>query len=199
MSLLKTTDVYHRLNLIFQAFEISIPEEELIKLINIMSIKELKKGEFFSRAGEESYSFAFISKGIVRFYYDAVEGKEFNQSFHRENDFIMSYMSIMSKKPSSFNVQALEPTTLYQGDYRVFSEFYKQHPVWNELSRKLHEYNFIVKTEREADLLTKDALGRYHAFCERYPDLLERISQHHIALYLGINPVSLARLLSKVK
>jgi CRP-like cAMP-binding protein len=57
--------------------------------------------------------------------------------------------------------------------------------VENELARK---------TQHEIFLLKKSAEERYMMFHKMYPHLENRISQYHIASYLGITPVSLSRL-----
>jgi hypothetical protein len=38
---------------------------------------------------------------------------------------------------------------------------------------------------------------RYKWFCKEYPELVERLTQYHIASFLGITPVSLSRLRNK--
>jgi hypothetical protein len=49
---------------------------------------------------------------------------------------------------------------------------------------------------RERSFLQQTATERYLDFCERHPDLLQRIPQYHIASYLGVTEVTLSRLRS---
>lgn len=53
---------------------------------------------------------------------------------------------------------------------------------------------FMEKEEREIELLSADAKSRYRVFVTRYPELSGRISQYHIASYLGITPEALSRI-----
>lgn len=56
------------------------------------------------------------------------------------------------------------------------------------------EKTYLVKEKREAEFLLYNAAERYERFCKDYPDLVERVSQQHIATYLGIAPQSLSRI-----
>ena len=43
-------------------------------------------------------------------------------------------------------------------------------------------------------MMSTSALERYEHFLELYPDLSSRLSQRHIASYLGITPQALSKL-----
>lgn len=53
----------------------------------------------------------------------------------------------------------------------------------------------MYKAIREKDLLINDAMTRLNNFKIHFPKLTSRVSKHHLAFYLGINPASLSRLL----
>ncbi len=43
------------------------------------------------------------------------------------------------------------------------------------------------------------AQKRYELFYQNYPDLVNRVPQNQIAMYLGIDPSSLNRIIAKLK
>lgn len=176
-----------------------IPDEEWDAFVKLFRVKQLKKGEFFVQAGNFSTDFGFVEKGLVRFFYTTYSGEEFNQTFKKEYDHMLSFTSILLNEPSNFSIQALEDCVIHVSDYRQFDEFYKRHPSWQELGRKVAELNFIIKTKKEEQFLLYNAQERYENFLISFPDLAPRIPQLHIASYLGVSAETLNRIIKKKK
>ncbi len=55
--------------------------------------------------------------------------------------------------------------------------------------------NLSVMQNRLHSIIAKSAETRYKEFLKRYPDIPQRVSQHHIASYLGVS----AEFLSKIR
>lgn len=72
-----------------------IPFEEYEKMVKISSIYNIKKGEYFLRAGDKPTSFGFVVSGILRLFYANHSGDEFNKSFCVENNFVTSYSALI--------------------------------------------------------------------------------------------------------
>jgi CRP-like cAMP-binding protein len=176
---------------------IDLPEEELRELSQSFKEKTFKKGEHLVEAGEKSYFMAFITEGMVRFYYNTFEGKQINQTFKKENDLIVDYFAALTNEPAHFSIQALELTKVIYSDYRLMEPFYSKHRNWNKLGRIIIETNFIIKARREAALLQLNATERYLHFKQNFKDLFPRLTQMDIALYLAIDPSSLNRIIKK--
>jgi hypothetical protein len=70
--------------------------------------------------------------------------------------------------------------------------------VQGKLPGKDGGYAKLVE-QREFEFLQLDILSRYEIFKEEVGDLAKKIPQHQIASYLGITPVALSRVLSKVR
>lgn len=174
-----------------------LPEHEWDFFKSLFQLRHYKKGEYFLNAGTLSMNFGFVDKGLVRYFYTTFEGLEFNQTFKVENELIMSFTSILVGEPSNFSIQALEDTSIHVTDYKNIQELYQRHIGWQELGRKIAEDNFIVKTKREEQLLLFNAQDRYKNFCKNFPHLLDRLSQIHIASFLGISPETLTRVIKK--
>lgn len=180
---------------LFSDLGIIVPENEKIDFLSKFNFKKIAKAHHLVEVGDSIASFGFITKGLVRFYFNTFDGKELNQTFKKETDIFMNYYPHLTGKGSPFGIQALENTEVYTAKYQDLIPFYERAPGWDRLGRKLMEQNFIIKAERERELLTLDSMGRFESFLTKFPELGERLSKHHIALYLGINPASLSRLI----
>ncbi len=176
-----------------------IPEEEWLKFSKLFIRKEYPKDTFFIQAGDKNEKFGFIEQGLVRFFFITHEGLEFNQTFKKENEMIMSFFTILADEPSAFSIQALEPSIIHEASFKDFERFYDRHPCWQIVGRKVAEVNFVRKSRREMQLLLYNATQRYLNFQQDFPDLFERLPQYHLASYLGVNPATLNRLIKKLK
>jgi CRP-like cAMP-binding protein len=174
-----------------------LPEKEWEEFVSLFKLKTFKKGEFFVHAGTFSTEFGFVEKGLVRFFYTTFEGEEFNQTFKKEYDIMLSFTSILLGEPSNFSIQAIEDTNIYVADYKDFERFYLKGVAWQELGRKIAEINFIIKTKKEEQFLLYNAQQRYENFSQDFPDLLKRLPQLHLASYLGVSPETLNRIIKK--
>lgn len=189
------TEVNTYIASLFDSLKVSVPKEELDEFISLFQVREYKKGEHLVNFEDKQSIFGFITKGLIRFYFNTFEGKELNQTFKKEKEIFMNYYPHFSGEGSPFAIEALEDTQVYYVLYDKVLPFYDKARGWDRLGRKLTEQNFMIKAERERELLTFDSMNRYESFLRKFPDLSERLSKHHIALYLRINPASLSRLI----
>ncbi len=77
----------------------SIPESEWEYIAPYFSERTFQKNDFIVRAGELSNNFYFIIKGLVRYFYLTMSGKEFNKHFAMENRFAGSLQSLVLNEP----------------------------------------------------------------------------------------------------
>ncbi|NOX88755.1 MAG: Crp/Fnr family transcriptional regulator [Calditrichaeota bacterium] len=176
-----------------------IPDAEVEKISGIFKYKKLDKGEFFIRAGERPQTIGFIISGILRLYYLKDDGGEFTKSFCVENEMVAAYSALLLKEQSRLYIEALEDSSLLVASYESYEKISSGHICWQIINQKLAEALFIKKEKRESELLLDDAKTRYLKFLDDYPGLEKKVKQHHIASYLGITPVSLSRIRSKLK
>lgn len=116
-----------------------------------------------------------------------------------EGSFISSYSALVEDRESYFGIQALEDSELTVIPYAPWRELYESNPLWAQFLVPHIERAFIVKEERERELLLDDAESRYISFRRRYPGLEQRVKQYLIASYLGITPVALSRIRRKMR
>ena len=173
---------------------VSPPAEEWQNFATLFAHRKLDSGKFFVRAGEASVSLCFVNAGLLRFFYETGDGKEFNKSFSKENEFAGNYSAYLTATESRFNIQALEDSHLLVAKFSDITALYDRHPCWQQFGRSMAEQLYIKKEQREAEFLLDDASTRYRNFLLRYPGLEDRVTQYHVASYLGITPVALSRI-----
>jgi CRP-like cAMP-binding protein len=173
---------------------VSPPENEMGSFLGLFKARSLQRGDFFLRDGDQSTELAFVNAGLLRFFYQTVDGKEFNKSFIPENQFAAAYSAFLTGMPARFGIQALEDSHLLVCDLSPVIELFGHHRCWETLGRILAEQLYIKKETREAEFLLDSAETRYQNFQKTYPGMEDRLAQYHVASYLGITPVALSRI-----
>ncbi len=173
---------------------VSPPDTELEQFLKLFSKRTLEEGEYFLQAGDKSIELAFVNAGLLRFFYQTEDGKEFNKSFIPENQFAAAYSAFLIDLPARFSIQALEESHLLVCNLKPVIELFDEHRCWERLGRILAEQLYIKKEAREAEFLLDDAETRYRNFQRTYPGLEDRLAQYHVASYLGVTPVALSRI-----
>lgn len=105
---------------------------------------------------------------------------------------------MLLEQPSRF-IQSLEEAKLLVANYSAYQALCENHAFWQILNGKIAETLFIKQEKRESALLMDGAKTCYLSFLEEHPGLEIRLKQHHIASYLGINPVTLSRIRAQLK
>lgn len=159
---------------------------------------DFNKSDVVFRQGDDNDSIYYIQTGLLKAYYVTAGGKEYVKSFLKEADIIGSLTALTSEGGCSFTLICLEPSSLIRVP---FSELLKlaevDLAVANQLIRLLT--NLAIKKERrEYEFLCLSAEERYRALQETTPELLKRVTQNDVARYLGITPVALSRIRSRI-
>jgi len=165
----------------------------------LFSSLDLQPQQHWIKAGDHCQHLCYILEGLVRVYYIDQAGNEVNQHFYQAHEMIAPLDALIGQAPCQYYVQALEPTRLMQANYHQLSASGENNTQWLRIEIKVLQTLFIKNARREARLLLGNGEQRYRWFCKEYPQLLERITQYHIASFLGITPVSLSRLRKKNK
>jgi CRP-like cAMP-binding protein len=157
----------------------------------------LKKGEYFIREGQIAKKIGFLTKGIIRAFYRNAEGTEYNKHFFTVNSIVGGYSSLITASPNKINQQALTDCDLLVAKYADVTRLYDKFSDFERIGRKLAEFYFVEKEQREVEIVLLDADKRYAIFQQTYPQLEQLIPQYHIASYLGITPTQLSRIRRK--
>ena len=176
--------------------ELNSFEEELIGAF--WTEKTLDKGDYLLRNGETCRTDNFVVNGALKAYYiNSETGKEEILYFAIEDWWATDIESFQKRKPSIYNIQAIERTTLLQISYDSFQEILRQIPKLERFFRLILE-NYLGSLQRRIILNNVlDAEQRYLDFMEKYPKISDGVPKYLIASYLGITPEFLSRIRKK--
>ncbi|KRT13739.1 Crp/Fnr family transcriptional regulator [Pedobacter ginsenosidimutans] len=176
---------------------IDLDSEETYSIQKLFKPKSLKKGDFFLAEGQVSKHIGFLVKGVMRYYINH-DGEDKTYEFAKENEFIGNYESFLPKAPSVKNIQALEDSEIFQISYEDLQLFYRSVRQGERFGRIVIEAVFIKTLKGLSSLYTGTPELRYEEFIKKHPDLQQRISQYHIASYVGVKPQSLSRIRKRI-
>jgi len=172
----------------------SLADSDVDLLLSICTEANYTKGDYFVREGAVCSKLGFLIGGIARVYHLAND-KEYTSYFNfaQRNRLVSSFESFLTKKPAKESIHFLEDAQLVLISREDFYGLYDKSAAFQEMGRKLAEYNYILAMERIYSLQHDTAQMRYEKLLHIYPDLVNRVPHHYIASYLGITPESLSR------
>lgn len=125
------------------------------------------------------------------------DGKELTLFFHPEHYPVGDYQNFRLHQPACFSCQAIEDSEVLILNQRVI-HILESAPDGQQLMRLMVEYLAFRLRDRLLSLYRDTPEQRYLRLLETESRLLQRVSQHYIASYLGIEPESLSRLKRRV-
>jgi CRP-like cAMP-binding protein len=153
------------------------------------------------REGDISGKAYFIEKGCIRAWLVS-KGKDITFQFFVEDQSVSSAESFKKRVPSIFTIETVEPCVLHwiskENMDKILAEIMQVPKSRDQMMDALFDrqwhyahlfLSFIKYTPRE----------RYMELLKERPELVLRVPQQYIASYLGITPVSLSRIRSKLK
>lgn len=158
------------------------------------TLVNFKRGQQFLDQDQTESRIAYIAKGLFRYYYLTPKGDDITKHFSTEGDFVSSYASLIYQRPSAYGIVAEEDATVLVIDKSTYLGLLESGGPWERIARHYTEHIYNLKELREASLLLMDARARYVDFCQRNPDLKDRVKQKHLATFLGLHPVTLSKL-----
>lgn len=159
--------------------------------------KTYKKGDFFLSEGQICKQVGFVASGLMRYYINQ-DGQEKTYSFSQENNYVCNYESFLPQRPSSKIIQALEDSDVLVISYDDLQLLYANVREGERFGRLAIEAVFIRLLQDVSSFYTETPELRYERFLKDHADLQQRISQYHIASFVGVKPQSLSRIRKRI-
>jgi CRP-like cAMP-binding protein len=176
---------------------VSLSLPEIGTVTSLFKEKLYKKGDFFLEEGRICRHAGFVAKGLFRYYINH-DGEEKTYAFSQENDFVCNYESFLSQSPSSKIIQALEDCHVLVISHADLQTLYSNIREGERFGRIVIESVFLQLLKDVNSFYTETPELRYDRFLKNHADLQQRISQYHIASFVGVKPQSLSRIRRRI-
>jgi len=184
---------------------IPLDEEDWMEMMSLFKPYSYNKGDFIYGSSEIPAEINFIVKGVVRSFKMEEDGKDFTWAFYYLNNEVMKhrmisdvcvvdYASFLRNESAELAFEVMEDCTVMTITKKDLFKLYESDDKWQMFARKVAEDAYCATRDRTLTLLTKNAKERLEILQEYFPDIFKRVSQQHIASYLGITRQSLNRL-----
>jgi CRP-like cAMP-binding protein len=160
-------------------------------------LKTFKKKAFLLQNGIASKYEFFVISGCVRTFITDLNGVEHNIMFSIEDWWCGDLQSFINRTDSSYSIQALENTEVLAINRMDWEKLLNKSEIFSNYGRDLFQGAVIAQQNRLVQNLSFTAIERYQYFITKFPSLSQRISQKHIASFLGITPEFLSFIKNK--
>lgn len=177
---------------------ISIDDEDFNIVLDLITIKKIKKKEFILRQGVVCNEISFVSQGLLRNYY-LKDGNEVNTCFCIEKTLSLSLNSFVNRSSSKEFIQAIEDSVVVSLSYDNLMKLYSFNSKWESLGRILTEKECLRLARRSEITNFETAKSKYQNLLENEPILIQRVPVQYLASYIGISRETISRIRSKME
>jgi CRP/FNR family transcriptional regulator, anaerobic regulatory protein len=176
---------------------VSLNKEEEEAFATILHVVYLKKKDYLFSQGQLCDRISFLNKGCLRLFYN-IDGIENTIQFFFDGSWYTDYGSFLTGKPGTEITQALEDCEVVQFKKDAIYQLYSVYPVFERVGRVMAENAFLSLSSLNKMLTNEEPEERYLNLLKQRPELIQKIPQHYIASYLGIQPESLSRIRKRI-
>jgi len=179
---------------------INLKQDEISAFESFWTEKTLEKGDYLLRNGDTCRYDSYVVSGALKaFYINADNGNEEILFFAIDDWWASDLNSFSKQRPSIYNIQAIEKTTILQISYYSFQQLLAEIPSLERYFRIILEGYLGTLQKRIIYNNVYDAESRYFAFLENYPKIASKVPQYLIASYLGVSAEFISRIKKKNK
>jgi|SRR6185437_3344501 len=178
---------------------VHLDEKEKEIFLAYLKAKNFKRKEILLYEGDICKYSTFVTSGCLRSYTVDKNGVEHVLSFAPPGWWIADMYSLISQKPGTLNIEALEDTETILLSKTDQEKLYIEIPKFERFFRILTENSLVANQQRIIDNMSLTAEDRYSIFCKRYPTLIDHLPQKQIASYIGVTPEFFSRMRSRMK
>ena len=157
-----------------------------------------RKHDYFIRCGDTPRCVALILNGYFRSFVLDEHGNEVTQYFYFEGSVLYPYEAAHRKTPNAYDLVAEEDSQLLVANIDTFEAAMNANEPLRQLYRRIVSDVIAVKNAHALSFKTGSNEERYRDLLARHPDIEQRVRQYHLASFLGMTPVTLSRLRSRL-
>ena len=167
---------------------VTLTLEEQQLFLSKTETKHFKAKSIILSAGEICKHSYFVNSGLLRSFNINDNIVEHVLGFACEGWWIGDMYSLLSQKRGNLFIEVLEDAEVVLLSKENQEQLYREIPKLERFFRILTENSLVAHQERLMDNLSLSAEDRFEKFCSKYPTLIQKLSQKHIASYIGVTP-----------
>lgn len=172
---------------------VHLPADEFDQLIKPhVIIRHFEKKQIISQDGVVENYFNFLLKGVARKFYKNGQG-EISTQIAQEGHIIMVEDSFLSRRSSSYCVEAIEAVSAASITYNDLEAIYSSSAKMERMGRLVVTAMMVLREKWQVQLIKLSPRERFLKFVHRHPSLIQRVPQKHLASYLNIQPETFSR------
>jgi len=173
---------------------IPMSDAEFGYFMSYMTPRKFRKRQYLVQQGDYTRHSFYVVKGCIRAFQLDDSGKEHIIQFGLEDWWIGDIAALTTGTPARLNIECLEDCEVLLIDHEDQEKLFVELPKFERFFRIIMRNSLVATQNRLLSVMSQPAYDRYLEFMERYPQIVQRVANHHIASYLGIAPESLSRL-----
>lgn len=175
-----------------------LTDQEVDDFASQVSIRKIKKGDFFIKSGRTCQEVGFVQKGVFRSFYYSSSAEETTYCFTFSNSFVTAYSSFLTETPTAENIQALTDCEVLTVSRELVMKLEQTSTNWLRFFKFIAESEYVKMEQRIFQLQNESAEKRYLDLIAKQPEFLQTIPLGHLASYLGITQRHLSRIRKSV-
>ena len=180
------------------AKHVTLTPEEQELFLSKTETRQFKVKTILLSAGEVATCTYFVNSGILRSFNINDNIIEHVLHFACEGWWIGDMYSYISEKPGNLFIEVLEDAEVVIITKENHQKLYQEIPKLERFFRILAENSLVSHQERLMDNLSLTADERFEKFCFKYPTLIQKVPQKHIASYIGVTPEFFSKMKSRM-
>ena len=180
------------------AKHIQLDKTEAERFSSLLIYKQLQKKDFLLQEGQMCKTIHFVESGALRAYCLDKDAKESTIMFAIKDWWITDMYCFVNQLPAIMFINAIEDSCIWQLKYEDLQKLYVQVPKFERFFRIIMQNAYTREQLRVIQKLTLTAEERYINFLQKYPQIVQQVTQKQIASYLGITPEFLIAIRKKL-
>ncbi|KGJ90390.1 Crp/Fnr family transcriptional regulator [Colwellia psychrerythraea] len=182
-------------NFFFKFFKnLDVETETIEKAGSKLKLMELESSQVLLHQGESQLYGYLIISGVLRACYFSDIGSERCKEYYFQGEMSFLYSAWLTNSPANYQIDTLKPSKVIRIPLEILNS-----KGWQSAKLNLLKQQLLYKEEKEVFLLLKNPEERYLHMVKYSPIWLGRLNDVQLSAYIGISPISLSRIKSRIK